>query len=134
MPVRAAMILLGIPSSHRIINPDPQQASREEVSSLSLVLTVPGDRDAEYRACTLKCLICDKSQAAAAHLPAPVRPIARRLVPVASKVPKYLTIRTHTSTSHPTTASLRRRCRTAFPSLPIASALTPTPLPPLATR
>jgi hypothetical protein len=76
MPVRAAMILLGIPSSHRIINPDPQQASREEVSSLSLVLTVPGDRDAEYRACTLKCLICDKSQAAAAHLPAPVRPIS----------------------------------------------------------
>jgi hypothetical protein len=101
MPVRAAMMLPGIPSSHGIISPDPYQASREEVSSLSLVLTVPGDRDAEYRACTLKCLICDKSQAAAAHLPAPVRPIARRFaVQVASKVPKYLTIRTHTSTSH----------------------------------
>jgi hypothetical protein len=78
MPVRAAMILLGIPSNHRINNPDPSPTVQKEVSSLSLVLTVPGDKDAEYRACTLKCLICDKSQAAAAHLPAPVRPIARR--------------------------------------------------------
>jgi hypothetical protein len=114
MPARAATTLLGIPSSHRITSPDPhtvtQAVSRRSVKSQScphgpwrrrcrmpFLHTKMLDLRQITSLCRPLCLECASDCA----------PISAAASQVASKVPKYLTIRTHTSTSHPTTASLR---------------------------